>query len=182
MRSFHKRYDYIIKKLGNFIDVSGLTVVDCACGEGDGSVHFHKLTCDVTGVDIDKNCIAIAKKAFPGLAFRTESILSMSLLDDFADIFVCSETMEHLNPKQSRYAVKEIKRVCKPHAYICITVPNNKKTCLAKKLHKQYLSLADLRGYFSEYEMIHNSVFYKNPVKKNRGNTVVIFRRHSNEN
>lgn len=182
MRSFHKRYDYMIKKLEEFIDLPGLVVVDCACGEGDGAIHFARLGCKVTGIDIDKKCIQTATNAFPEITFLTESILDMGLPTNFADIFICSETMEHLNPRQSKRAAEEIKRICKGKAYICITVPNNKKTCLAKKIHKQYLSSKDLQRHFREYSMVHKSIFYKNPLRKDRGNTVVIFQGGNHEN
>ncbi len=175
MRSFHKRYEYIIEKLEEFISLKNLVVVDCASGCGDGSIHFVRKGCATVGIDIDKNLIKEGKKAFPEVKFMKGSITKMELTDNFADIFVCSETMEHLTRKQSLKAVSEIMRVTKTGSYICVTVPDKKKTCMADPKHRQYLSKDTLLQHFSECQMKSDSVFYKNKKKLKRGNRVLIF-------
>ncbi len=176
MRSFHKRYDYLIHQMQKNIMLDDKVVVDCGCGDGDGVIHFARIGCQVIGIDISKRRIKTARAAFPELDFRTRSLLDTGLPDDFVDIFICSETLEHLSRKQSKKAAAEMKRVCKDKSYICITVPENKKTCLAKKGHVQYLSEKDILSHFSNYSVVHNSIFYKNPKRRDRGNRVIIFR------
>lgn len=177
MRNFHKRYDYIINQLRSLTTIKGKIVVDCACGVGDGSIHFVRSGGKVYGIDIDNKCITEGGNAFPDIKFIVGSILDVRLPDKYADIFVCSETLEHLTRKESLIASKEIQRVCKFDAYLCITVPNNKKNCLSKKLHKQYLSVLDIKNHFPNWKILHNSVFYKNPKnKKNSGNRVLILK------
>ncbi len=177
MRKFHKRYDYLIRELGQFVSLRGKTVIDCGCGEGDGAIHFARKKCETIGMDVSKKRIRIAKAAFPQIDFRVKSILDTGLPDDSVDVFICSETLEHLTRSQSLKAAEEIGRVCKPISHVCITVPENKKVCLDKKGHKQYLSSKTVCRHFREWEVILNDIFYKNPKNKKRGNRVVIFTR-----
>jgi len=177
MRNFHRRYDYLIRELEKHISLHDKIVVDCGCGDGDGTVHFARQNCKTIGLDLDKKRINIAKAAFPKLDFRVRSLLKTGLPDEYADVFICSETMEHLSRSQSLDAASEISRVCKPNSYVCITVPENKKICLEKKGHKQYLSVKSLTRHFKDWEVVINTIFFKNPKNKKRGNRVMIFTR-----
>jgi len=177
VRKFHKRYDYLIKKLRPQISLVDKVVVDCGCGVGDGTIHFARQECKTIGIDVNKERINIAKSAFPELDFRVNSILDTGLPDRCADIFVCSETLEHLSRSQSLKSAKEISRVCKLSSYICITVPENKKVCLGKRGHKQYLSSKAIIGHFKDWEVVLSAIFYKNPANRKRGNRVMIFKR-----
>lgn len=177
MRAFHKRYDYIVKQISSFTTIKQHNIVDCGCGVGDGTKHLAKEGGEVIGIDIDKNNIITARKTFANIKFMQGSILSIELEEFWADVFVCSETLEHLSRKNSLLAAQEIKRVCKQGAYICITVPNTKKACMANQKHKQYLSVDDIVQHFPYCSLIYSSVFYKS-INKNRGNRVVILRKN----
>jgi len=154
--------------------MEGKLVVDCGCGDGEGTIHFVELGCNVIGIDLEESKIEMAKSNFPHLDFRVASLLHTGLLDKCADIFICSETLEHLGKNQTLKAADEIKRVCK--SYACVTVPDNKKICLSRKEHKQYISQKLLKSLFSGWEIVSNSVFYKDPNRKDRGNRVMIFK------
>lgn len=177
MRSFHKRYDYLVRVLEQHIRLHGKVVADCGCGDGDGVIHFAKKGCKTIGIDVSKKRIKVARTEFPELDFRAKSILDTGLLDSSVDIFVCSETLEHLTRSQSLGAAQEMGRVCKPVSYVCVTVPENKKVCLEKKGHKQYLSTKTLIEHFKGWEVVVSTIFYKNPINRKRGNRVMMFRR-----
>ena len=97
--------------------------------------------------------------------------------DNFADIFICSETLEHLTRDQSLMASEEIQRVCKEGGVICITVPEDKNKCMLGKGHKQYLSSSDIVFHFSSLEILFEGVYCKKKGKCNR----VMFFRNKNE-
>ncbi len=177
MRKFHKRYDYMIKLISQQIDLEDKTVVDCGCGEGDGTKMLAKVFGEVIGIDIDNECIRTAKKHVKNANFDLGSITKMKLEDNVADVFICSETLEHLKKAESKCAAQEIYRTCKAGAYICITVPENKKECLKKKGHKQFLSIKTLQTHFPTCELVSKSVFIKSPSRKGRGNLVALFRK-----
>lgn len=79
---------------------------------------------DVIGLDIDKECIAIATDMFRlhgiGTTIHHGTIYKIPFEDNSFDTVVCSECLEHLgHPKK---AIKELARVTRKHVYI--TVPN----------------------------------------------------------
>ena len=167
----NKRYVYLIDKLRDLGIKSG-RVVDCGCGEGIGSKYLINGGFDVYSFDVSEAVLHKCKEI--GVDAKIGDITSLSLSDNFADVFICSETLEHLTINQSLIASKEIQRVCKKGGVICITVPEDEKKCMRGRGHKQYLSSSDLVFHFSSLEIIFEGVYCKKEGKCNR---VIFFRR-----
>ena len=167
----NNRYLYIIEQL-KILNVPDGVVVDCGCGEGVGS-YFLKENgfSNVYSFDISSKMIDKCKDY--GVEAKYGDITNLSLNDDFADIFICSETLEHLTIDELISAINNIKRICKNNGYICITVPENERQCLSSKLHKQFLSKSCLINNFKGLEIAFDGIFCKKP---NRCNLVMIFR------
>jgi ubiquinone/menaquinone biosynthesis C-methylase UbiE len=176
MRKFHKRYFFLLHELKRIQPIDGLVIVDCACGQGDGLRMFTDHKCKLFGVDIDSKKISYAKSQIKDAVFCKSSIEKLPFENNFADIFICSETMEHLPKTQNNEIANEIKRVTKQDGIICVTVPANRKTCLKKKGHKQYLSIKDVKDSFL-CDTLFEGIFIKNPKNKTTGNFVIIMRK-----
>ena len=168
----NKRYQYILENLIENNMWKGTTIVDCACGDGHGAEYLQLAGISVMGYDLDEDLIAKTKAR--GVGAQVANICDIPCNDNMADIFVCSETLEHLNKEESLRAVSEIKRVTTENGVICITVPADKKICMKNKLHKQFLSKSRLRDLFHEYEVVFDGKFCKKP---GRCNTVMFFRK-----
>lgn len=168
----NKRYSYILKNLLRLKVKNGSTVIDCACGDGYGSDVLNSSGMNVIGYDIldDLVDIAIGRGVEAGVA----NICNLPCGNEMADVFVCSETLEHLDKHELTKAVDEIKRVTKKNGIICITVPSDPKVCLRNKNHKQYLSRKDLEHTFSDCKILFYGEFCKKPGKCN---AVVFFRK-----
>jgi ubiquinone/menaquinone biosynthesis C-methylase UbiE len=167
----NNRYLYIIEQLKTLNVFNGV-VVDCGCGEGVGS-YFLKENgfSNVHSFDISSKMIDKCKDY--GVEAQYGDITNLSLNDDFADIFICSETLEHINIVETHRATNEIKRICKNNGYICITVPENENQCFSSKSHKQFLSKSCLIENFKGLEIVFDGIFCKKP---NRCNLVMIFK------
>ncbi len=166
----NNRYLYLIKQLHD-LNVYDGTVVDCGCGEGNGSnILVDNGFDDVHSFDISDEALSICRK--DGINAKKGDITKLPLKDNFADIFICSETLEHLSRKKSNMAAMEIKRICKQDGCICITVPENEKKCMDGSGHKQYLSKVDLLDHFFPLELVFEGFFCKKP---DRCNLVLIF-------
>jgi len=174
MRKHHKRYEFIIEILKNITKLHEKVIIDCACSDGDGTKHFQQYSSNITGIDLDKKKIKVAYSCFTHIKFVAANLINLPLRDSSVDIFICSETLEHLTKKQSVKATNEIIRVCR--GYFCITVPENKKYCLRNKSHKQYLSLNSLCNLFSMCRLVKHCIFTKNPSRVGNGNRIVIFK------
>ncbi len=170
----NKRYIYLIDKLRD-LGVSDGEVVDSGCGEGAGSKYLIDSGFNVYSFDASSEVINKCEEI--GVNAKIGDITNFLLPDNFADIFICSETLEHLTRDQSLMASEEIQRVCKEGGVICITVPEDKNKCMLGKGHKQYLSSSDIVFHFSSLEILFEGVYCKKKGKCNR----VMFFRNKNE-
>jgi len=168
----NKRYSYILKNLLRLKVKLGSTIIDCACGDGYGSSILNSAGMCVIGYDISEKlvCDAICKDVEADIS----NICGLPCEDGEADVFVCSETLEHLSKNKLEKAVSEIKRATRKNGIICITVPSDPKLCMRNKNHKQYLSRIDLENLFNDCRFLFHGEFCKKPGKCN---TVVFFRK-----
>ena len=165
----HRRYEYIYKILKPHIRKG--KVIDCACGTGEGSKFFTEKGYDVKGYD--KDITKVEETKIKGINANYGDITHLPEDDDSADIYISSETLEHLTHKDSLKAANDIKRIVKNEGYIIITVPENEKLCLENKLHKQYLTYNDLQQFFYFKDVLHRSIWCKTP---GRCNLIIIFK------
>jgi len=167
----NKRYLYLIEKLKKCGMKEGASIVDCGCGEGDGSEYLRDAGYDVHPFDVSQKMVNFCRKN-KGIPATLGNILDMPVLDNFSDVFVCSETLEHIDKAHNTVAAINIKGVVKPGGYICITVPEDRYICLTNRKHKQYLSYEDIVKMFS-LTVVFKGRFCKNDKKCN---LVVIFK------
>lgn len=94
------------------------SVIDIGCGEGFIVNCLNRP--GITGVDISKKAVQIAKRKNPGCNFCAGSIYDLSFKKDSFDLVIATEVLEHLeNPDR---ALKEIKRISKD--YCIFSAPN----------------------------------------------------------
>lgn len=176
LKKGNKRYAYLFDRLSDAGVTKDDVIVDCACGGGYGASILRDKGWGVIGFDISPDCIGEA--AARGIDVSLSDIRDMQCDDNIADVFICSETLEHLKDGgEMQSAVEEIKRVCKDDGIICITVPSDREKCLKNPNHKTYLSFADVESLFHEWDVIFKGQFCKKP---GRCNNVIIFRRLGN--
>ncbi len=107
--------------------VSGLSVLDVACGEGYGSTLLASGAGSVIGVDISEGAIAHASAAYAGranLRFVRGSASSLPVADGAVDVVVSFETIEHLPRADQSRMVAEIGRVLRPDGILILSAPN----------------------------------------------------------
>lgn len=66
---------------------SGSEMLDVACGTGN-HIQFLKKHYKITGIDLSKNMLKIAKKKFPNLKFQQANMISFDLKKKF-DVIIC---------------------------------------------------------------------------------------------
>lgn len=93
-------------------------VIDIGCGEG------FIINCldmpDVTGVDISKNALKLAKDKNRNSNLCAGSVYELSFKNDSFDLAIATEVLEHL--EEPERAIQEIKRVSRN--YCVFSVPN----------------------------------------------------------
>ncbi len=109
--------------------VAGKCVVDCACGSGIGSMLFASSgAADVRAIDSSEDAVrqAQASKTLPNLHVSKGDATYLDLPDNFADVFISLETIEHL--ENDAAVVDEAFRVLKPGGLFICSTPNRDMT------------------------------------------------------
>ena len=127
--------------------VKNKKILDAACGVGYGSYILSKNGKQVYGIDIDEESIKYAKKNFnrKNLHFVKASIENLPFDNDFFDIVVSFETIEHVNEIMQNKFLNEIERVLKKEGILFISTPNK-------------LVYSDKRGFKNKF---HIKEFYE---------------------
>ncbi|MFN2334207.1 MAG: class I SAM-dependent methyltransferase [Wenzhouxiangellaceae bacterium] len=106
--------------------VTGLDVLDCACGEGYGSRLLADSAHSVAGVDLDPASIAHARQRYAAetLSFHQANALELPFDDQRFDCVVSFETLEHLAAHDA--LLTEFRRVLKPGGFLLLSSPDRK--------------------------------------------------------
>lgn len=120
---------YIQRKVGiDTYDVKkGIKkVFDLGCGNGRHVIFLAEQGFEVYGMDISEEAIRIAKAwlARKGLKadLRSGDIERLAFEDNFFDLIIASEVLDHIPFSKAMDVMNEIKRICTPQGYIYITL------------------------------------------------------------
>lgn len=118
----------IVKTLEHFLgrdNLKHLRVLDLGASTGIIDSYLAKKFGKVTGIDIDTEAIAYAKKTYPvkNLKFLTGDAMNLRFKDDTFDVVICSHVYEHVPSAIS--LIEEIYRVLKPGG-VCYFAAVNK--------------------------------------------------------
>lgn len=118
--------------------VTGLNVLDAACGEGYGSALLATAALSVTGVDLSESAIAHARGRYSAdhLRFMVSDCLELPFEDDEFDCIVSFETLEHLENHQG--LMREFRRVLKPGGFLLLSSPDKAVYSDQLKTRNQY--------------------------------------------
>jgi ubiquinone/menaquinone biosynthesis C-methylase UbiE len=98
-------------------------VLDVGCGSGRDTETLHNLGADVTGLDISKGLLEVAKKKRPGIMFVEGSFLDIPFPDQTFDGIWSHASLVHLDTTEDvRRALNEFNRVLKLGGYLYILV------------------------------------------------------------
>ena len=116
----------------------------------------------VTGVDPDAECIALARQSYPQVSFEVGDLFAWQPQRQF-DLVLSCEVLEHLQEK-NRY-VETIKRITRPGAWVLVTTPNQKlkphwdAADMGEGLFEDWLTEKQLRALFADFEIIQHHTF-----------------------
>ncbi|MEM2351978.1 MAG: class I SAM-dependent methyltransferase [Thermoproteota archaeon] len=101
---------------------SGKRILEVGCGDGGVIQLLRPLNNEVFGVDISETAIARCQEKGIKAFLLDVSSEPLPFEDDFFDVVICLETLEHLtNPY---YALMEMRRVLKNKGKLICSVPN----------------------------------------------------------
>ena len=115
--------------------VTGLNVLDAACGEGYGSCYLAGLAKHVTGVDISGQSISHASARYQAgnLSFLQADCRKLPFPDGHFDCIVSFETLEHMQEQEQLLA--EFRRVLATNGFLLISSPD--KAIYSKQMQNE---------------------------------------------
>ncbi len=127
--------------------VKDKVVLDAACGAGYGTNLLGQKAEKVYGIDISVEAVNYAKEHYgrSNVEFIVSSIDNLHFPNEYFDMVVSYETIEHVDESIQNLFLKEVKRVLKKDGLFIISTPN-------KKLY------SDLNEYKNQY---HIKEFYE---------------------
>lgn len=105
--------------------VSGMRVLDVACGEGYGSALLAQRAARVVGADISPAAIDHARARYagvPNLEFAAGDCAALPFTDASFDAVVSFETIEHIHEQEA--FLDEVRRVLRPGGLFVLSSPN----------------------------------------------------------
>ena len=119
MNNFMKRIAGVLADIGAY-HASGL---DAGCGEGHLLAYLFErnLVRDMMAIDLDQRKLDYATRHYPYCSYRRGNIQQLDFEDNMFDFVISTEVFEHLPDPAS--ALRELRRVAKPGAYLIISVP-----------------------------------------------------------
>jgi ubiquinone/menaquinone biosynthesis C-methylase UbiE len=144
--------------------VKGKTVLDIACGTGYGSkILIEKNAEKVFGIDLSKESIDFAAENYTGdgLKFMVGDIYEIDFPDNYFDIIVSFETIEHVNDNQKAFS--ELSRVLNPEGKLIISSPNRKLTSPGRSINDlPNNAFHEIEYTPKEFALILSKYFYIN--------------------
>jgi len=130
---------YILKYLNKQVTLRNKRILDFGCGPGyliENLINIYKG--EVCGLDFSKESILKVNQRFNGRSgfINAEAIdkLPSSFKDNYFDVVICVEVIEHLKDKELNETLREIYRVLKPAGCVMITTPNQEDLSASKTL------------------------------------------------
>lgn len=136
-----------------FIKTRG-KAVDLGCGTGRLVHLVSDMGMDSCGVDLDKEMVAYAKKAFPELTFYHENMINFIKNHQGFDLMLClGNTLPHLNYDELKTFFTYVKNALNPGGVILIQQLNYDKILRDKPTSLKKIILDN--GYFERHYTYH---------------------------
>lgn len=101
-------------------------ILDAGCGNGRHVAFFAEQGFDVYGIDISREAIEIAKawlaKKELKADFRVGDIEKLPFDDEFFDVVICCEVLDHVPFSKAKKTMEKIRRTLRLNGYIYITL------------------------------------------------------------
>lgn len=106
----------------------GKKILDLGCGHGVNANYIQSKGFQVIGIDLSKEMIAHARKAYPNIEFRIGDMAKLPFPADSFDGILASYSLIHLTKDMIRPALAKLHQILKSGGIIYISVQSGKST------------------------------------------------------
>ncbi len=127
-------------------------ILEIGCGQGFNSFLLSKNRSNkVTGIDLSKRDITIAKKRYPHVNFKIMNAEKLKFKNNYFHTIYAIEILEHVDNLDK--VLNEVKRVLKKEGKLIISVPHYKSEKWLLKLRPSYFKEIHHVRIFKEKEL-----------------------------
>ena len=159
------REDNILRLLGNILNTEKLNILEVGCGDGKVLERLKSYGHDVMGIDLDSNCVNIAKEKGLNVIHAHTTDLIEEYSSKF-DLIITIHVVEHfLNTEEE---LGNIRKLLKPDGQFYIEVPGIKNTSygynflfMFQNAHTFYFNLCTLTNVMNrnQFELVKGSEY-----------------------
>lgn len=124
----HPMEEERLRIVSRSIKGNAISVLDIGFGSASLEREFFKRSIKNiiwNGIEISSTLVKRAKKEFSQCKFTIGDIIKLNYQNKSFDYVIALEVLEHIPPKNTFKALKEIHRVIKPGKYFIVSVPMN---------------------------------------------------------
>lgn len=99
----------------------GAPIADLGCGPGHVAAWLAGRGVPAVGIDLSPGMIAVGRREYPQVEFRTGDILGLPAADGEFGAAIAFYSIIHLEPGELRRAFAEIRRVLRPHGLLLVS-------------------------------------------------------------
>lgn len=148
-----------VEHMNRYIFASDLVkdkkVLDAACGTGYGTALLAQTAQKVCGIDISEEAISYAKSNYSAknVDFTVANIEKLPFENDFFDVVVSFETIEHVDAQKQEKFLSEVRRTLKKDGVFIISTPNKEvyKNRGENHFHVSELSFDEFKSFLEKH-------------------------------
>lgn len=129
-------------------------ILDVGCGNGRHVVFFAEQGFDVSGIDISKEAIEIAKTWLAKRELKADlkvgDIEKLPFDNEHFDVVISTEVLDHISFLKSKKVMNEIRRVCVTNGYIFITLRSTEDSEFGRGKKVDHNTFVLQKGYEKE--------------------------------
>lgn len=153
-----------IKKAYSFIPKHAKRILDVGAGYGFVEELLQKSDSEIFGIDISSQGISLLNQRFRG-EYKKGSISNIPYPDNFFDVVLGLEIVEHILPSEIFSAFLEVKRVLKKRGVLILSIPvneglRNKKNNPSRHVRDYSLALIKSELAIAGFKTINHEYFY----------------------
>ncbi len=136
-----------------------ISILNIGVATGHTSILLSQLGA-VTSLEYDGDSVAFLREQHPELAVIQGSITSLPFAEDAYDLVCAFDVIEHVDDDQR--AIEEMKRVCKQHGHLVVTVPAFMALWSSHdevNMHKRRYTMRSLMRLFEREHIIYRTYF-----------------------
>lgn len=153
----------MMDKTLNILKTNKPRIIDLGCGDGRDTAYFNEKGYDVTGIDLSKEMISIARKKNPDCAFLQMDMRDTVFPDNTFNCAWASASIIHIPKKELSHVEKEVYRILEPGSIFAFNFKigegegyERTETMEDRKRYFAYYTLEEMKNSLNLFDIVES--------------------------